>query len=80
MLVAFTTGFPVAIAVAVKSLFSVSAGEFTTGAPVEIELATKEYSTTATAPVSANGADANGLKPSMCYAFVGQVTLKGNPD
>jgi len=37
--------------------------------------------TPATAPVSAKGADASGLKPSMYYSYrlVGQVTLVGKP-
>ena len=64
MPVAFTTGLPVAIAVAVRSLFSVNAGEFTTGAPVEMELAVKAYSSD-TIPLSASGADASGLKPNI---------------
>jgi hypothetical protein len=69
MLQAFTTGFPVAIAVAVRSLFSVSAGEFTTGAPVEMELAVKAYSSD-TIPLSASGAEANGLNPNTYLSLI----------
>ena len=68
----------VELKLAVAKVFSVATEEKELEATKE-ELPCKAAS--ATAPVSAKGADASGLKPSMYYSYglVGQVTLVGNP-